>query len=95
MTNIILDMDDVGRIKFECKNHSDSRVVCTAVSTLTNVLLVAAEREGVYPDVYDKKAGYISITIPNPKPKMLYLARCIGTCFEALEEQYPEYVKTF
>lgn len=95
MTNVILDLKDDGALHFECRNHSDSRIVCTAVSTLTNVLLVAAEREGIEPTVRDKEAGYIAIDIPYPKPGTVYVARCIGECFEALEEQYPEFVKTF
>lgn len=95
MTNIVLHTDEGMNVHFECSNHSESQVVCSSVSALANVLLVAGNIAGHGPMVYDKEAGKIVLNIPKASAKTLRVVQCVEECFIQLAEQYPEYIRVY
>jgi hypothetical protein len=93
MTRVLCTIKPHG-IYFDCENHSNDNEMCARVSTLCNVLVVAAMENGTRPQVY--KDGHVLIDIPGEPSKELESAFAyVYKVFAVLEDQFPDGIKLY
>ena len=92
MTNVIMYIDPVNGIMYDCLNHSGNETVCTIMSTLTNVLVEAAERAGKDPTVY--MPGHVRIDLP-PGTNAEETFRTVQAVIQQAAEQHPEHIRIY
>jgi len=93
MTKVIMDIHEDGSIFFDCENHSDDYDVCTIVSTLCNVLVVASNRANFEPTEY--KPGHVRIYIPKAEYPLIETFRAVEDTLKEVQKQNPKYVKIY
>ena len=93
MTKVYLRMDDKNGILFDCINHAGDHDVCGIVTTLCNVLVIAADRAGYEPTTYTD--GHVPIDVSHPSPDGLLeeVFETVWEVFRQASKQYPEHLK--
>lgn len=92
MTKVLMNIDELNGIMYDCLNHSDDYDVCTIMSTLSNVLVEAALRAGYEPKEYQK--GHVRIDIPAGT-SVTETFRAVEGVIHQVAEQHPEYIKIY
>ena len=92
MTKVMINIDELSGIMYDCLNHSDDYDVCTIMSTLSNVLVEAALRAGYEPKEY--KPGHVRIDIPAGI-EATETFRTVEAVIHQVAEQHPEYIKIY
>lgn len=93
MTKVMMHLENYNEIYFDCVNHSDDHDVCTIVSTLCNVLVMACNRARWKPSVYEE--GHVMIDIPNASLGLQEVFYAVKNVFEEVAEQNPDNVKLY
>ncbi len=92
MTKVIMNIDPISGIMFDCMNHAGDHDACTIMATLTNVLVEATDMAGYVPKVYEK--GHVRIDLPAGTGTDTVF-RAVGEVMQQAAEQYPEYIKIY
>ena len=92
MTKVIMNIDDISGIFFDCINHADDHDACTIVSTLCNVLVEECFRSGHEPTVYNK--GHVRIDMPYSE-ESFHVFRTVEAVMKQAARQHPDYIKIY
>lgn len=74
----------------DVKGHAGDHDVCTAISTITN-MVVAALPEGVEPDIYEE--GHVMVKRDVAERRVIEVTAVAEKMFKELEEQHPGCLK--
>ena len=87
-----MNIDEISGIFFDCQNHAEDHDACTIISTLCNVLVEAAFRQGHAPSVYNK--GHVRIDMPYSK-EAFYIFQAVEAVMQQAANQQPEHIKIY
>lgn len=93
MTKVMMNIKEDGDVFFDCINHAGDHDVCTGVTMLCNVLVVATERAKFSPAAYDD--GHVRITIDDPPKWLRETFMTVLDVFMDMANKFPEYVKIY
>ena len=90
-------------IKFSLEGHagyarSGSDIVCSAVSAITNMIIMGFERLQIMPEFEKDDSGYLSFELPSilskeQNDKIQFLLECMNEEFMDIQKNYSKYVK--
>ena len=92
MTKVMMNIDEISGMYYECLEHSDDHDVCTIASTLSNVLVEQCFIEGHEPTIYN--SGHVRIDMPFSQ-QAYAVFRAVEGVFHQLERQHPENIKIY
>ena len=92
MTKVLMNIDPISGITYDCLNHAGDESVCVIMSTLSNVLVEAAIRAGHPPNEYNK--GHVRIDIP-PNTAADETFRTVKAVIEQAAEQHPDHIRIY
>lgn len=90
MTNVIASIEPRS-IYFEIHNHAGDHDVCTAISALTNVLVIECMHQGI--DVKEYESGSVVIDINHPSKAMTAVALAVYRAMQILAEENHKFLK--
>lgn len=92
MTKVMMNMDEINGIFFDCDNHAGDHDACVIMSTLCNALVEECFREGYEPTTYNK--GHVRIDMPFSKKAYDFFST-IEAVMRQSEAQYPEHIRMY
>lgn len=92
MTKVMMNIDEISGMYYECIEHSDDHDVCTIVSTLSNVIVEECFVEGHEPTIYNK--GHVRVDMPYSKDAYTVF-RAVEGVLHQVARQNPECVKIY
>lgn len=92
MTKVMMNIDDISGIFFDCINHAEDHDACTIMSTLCNVLVEECFREGCEPTIYNK--GHVRIDMPY-STKAFEMFSTVEAVMKQAANQHPEFIKIY
>ena len=92
MTKVMMTIDDISGIFFDCMNHADDHDACTIMSTLCNVLVEECFRSGSEPTIYNK--GHVRIDMPY-SDEAFHVFRAVEGVMKQAARQQPEHIKIY
>ena len=93
MTKAVFNYEKNGDIMFDCINHADDHDACTIASTLCNVLVMAADRAGRDPTIYNK--GHVRIDLYNAPYPTVEVFKTVEDVLKVAAKQNPDYIKVY
>lgn len=89
--------------KFSLSGHagyakSGNDIVCSAVSAVTNMIIIGFEKLEIMPNYQKDDDGFLSFELPDDIPidrksKMQFLLECMIEEFMDIQKNYSKYVK--
>lgn len=92
MTKVIMNIDPISGIMYDCMNHAGDSEACVIMSTLTNVLVIASERAGYPPKYYE--SGHVRLDLPAGTSAAETFCS-VGEAIEEVARQYPDHIKLY
>ena len=92
MTKVMMNIDEISGMYYECIEHSDDHDVCTIVSTLSNVIAEECFIEGHEPTIYN--TGQVRVDMPYSKEAYTVFRVVEGVMHQAAR-QHPENIKIY
>ena len=92
MTKVMINIDDISGIFFDCINHADDHDACTIMSTLCNVLVAECFRQGKEPTIYNK--GHVRIDLPYSDEAFEVFA-AVEEAMKQAAKQHPDHIKIY
>lgn len=92
MTKVMMNIDEISGIFFDCINHADDHDACTIMSTLCNVLVEACFRAEHEPTIYNP--GHVRIDMPYT-PETLETFRTVEAVMKQAAQQHPDFIKIY
>lgn len=92
MTKVMMNIDDISGIFFDCINHADDHDACTIMSTLCNVLVAECFRQDREPTIYNK--GHVRIDMPYSDAAFEVFAAVEEAMRQAMH-QHPDHIKIY
>lgn len=92
MTKVMMNIDEISGMYFECINHADDHDACTIASTLSNVIVEQCFIEGHEPTIYNK--GHARVDMPYSKDAYTVF-RAVEGVFHQAASQLPENIKIY
>ena len=92
MTKVMMNIDEISGMYFECINHADDHDACIIVSTLSNVLVEECFNEGHEPTIYNK--AHVRIDMPYSK-KAYEVFKAVEGVMRQAAHQLPDHIKIY
>ena len=92
MTKVMMNIDDISGIFFDCINHAEDHDACTIMSTLCNVLVAETFRLGKEPTIYNK--GHVRIDLPY-SDKAFEVFAAVEEAMKQAASQHPDHIKIY
>ena len=92
MTKVMMNIDEISGIFFDCINHAEDHDACTIMSTLCNVLVEECFHEGCEPTIYNK--GHVRIDMPYSESAYKVFRIVEGVMHQAAD-QHPDHIKIY
>ena len=92
MTKIMMNIDDISGMYYECINHAGDSDVCIITSTLSNVIVEQCFIEGHEPTIYNK--GHVRVDMPYSK-EAYTVFRAVEGVMQQAAHQHPEHIKIY
>lgn len=92
MTKVMMNIDEISGMYYECIEHSGDHDVCTIASTLSNVLVEECFIAGHEPTIYN--SGHVRIDMPYSQ-QAYAVFRAVEGVFHQLARQHPENIKIY
>jgi hypothetical protein len=93
MTKVMMDIDKLNNIMFDCQNHAEDHDACTIMSTLCNVLVESCFRIGEEPTIYNK--GHVRIDISLAQDDTVEVFETVMAVMKQAAKQHPEFIKIY
>jgi len=93
MTKAIFQYDK--GLMFDCVNHAGDHDVCTIVSTLCGVLVIACKRfdKDFEPTIYNE--GHVRIDVSRADDSLKEVFRTVEAVMKQAAKQHPDYIKIY
>ena len=92
MTKVMISIDEISGMYYECINHAGDHDVCTIASTLSNVIVEQCFIEGHEPTIYNK--GHVRVDMPYSM-QAYAVFRAVEGVFNQAARQHPENIKIY
>ena len=92
MTKVMMNIDEISGMYYECIEHSDDHDVCTIISTLSNVIVEECFVEGHEPTIYN--SGHVRVDMPYSK-EAYTVFRVVEGVMRQVARQHPENIKIY
>jgi hypothetical protein len=92
MTKVMMNIDEISRMYYECINHAGDHDACTIASTLSNVICEVCFNEGHEPTIYN--SGHVRVDIPFSQNAYAVFRAVEGVMRQAARQQ-PEHIKIY
>lgn len=92
MTKVMINIDDISGIFFDCQMHSGDHDACTIISTLCNVLVEECFRQDREPTIYNP--GHVRIDMPYSDAAYEVFA-AVEEVMQQAARQHPEHIKIY
>ena len=92
MTKVMMSIDDIAGIFFDCQNHAEDHDACTIMSTLCNVLVEECFRQDRDPTIYNP--GHVRIDMPY-SDKAYEVFAAVEAVMHQAARQNPEHIKIY
>ena len=92
MTKVIMNIDEINGIFFDCINHAEDHDACTIMSTLCNVLVAECFRQDKEPTIYNK--GHVRIDLPYSE-KTFEVFAAVAEAMRQAASQHPDHIKIY
>ena len=92
MTKVMMSIDDISGIFFDCQNHAEDHDACTIMSSLCNVLVAECFRKGKEPTIYNP--GHVRIDMPYSNDTFEVFA-AVEEAMRQAAHQLPDHIKIY
>lgn len=92
MTKVMMNIDELNGIFFDCINHAEDHDACTIMSTLCNILVETCFRADCEPTIYNK--GHVRIDMPySDSAKEIF--QTVEAVMRQAASQHPDHIKIY
>lgn len=92
MTKVMMNIDEISGMYYECIEHSGDHDSCVITSTLSNVIVEECFIEGHEPTIYNP--GHVRIDMPYSKAAYTVFRAVEGVMHQAAR-QHPDHIKIY